>query len=352
MKEKGKRLYGKKLSTEQAFWLCLVNGASPVAAALLSDRLCGFLKPGTERLSAILVVGILLGSLVLLLDFFLILVPLDRLKKQVQGWSDLKREEPPDVECADSEIGQIFSGIMLHHQQQMSREYKIEVLRRQAELMALQSQINPHFLYNTLDSIRGVALVHDVPQIAQMTEALSKLFRCMIANEGKMVSLKDEIQSVENYMLIQQFRFDGRISYQMNLDDEEILSYHVPNLFIQPIVENSVIHGLECREGGGLVSLSGYATQNRLVILVEDNGIGIPQDRLDRLNEELFQAYSLQTPGIEKEKHRGIALLNISQRIKLHYGNDYGLSIMSTPNVSTTVEITLPAIQGAKGGAI
>ena len=81
MMEKGKRLFGKKLSTEQAFWLCLVNGASPVAAALLSDRLCGFLKPGTERLSAILVVGILLGSLVLLLDFFLILVPLDRLKK-------------------------------------------------------------------------------------------------------------------------------------------------------------------------------------------------------------------------------------------------------------------------------
>lgn len=349
--EKNRKLFGQRLSTEQMFWLCLANGAAPLAAVLLSNGICRLLKAGTEKLPVMLAVGMILGGAVFLLDFFLILVPLDRLKKQVQGWSDLKGEAPLPVEHADSEIGQIFSEIMIHHQQQMSREYKIEVLKRQAELMALQSQINPHFLYNTLDSIRGVALVHDVPQIAQMTEALSKLFRCMIANEGKMVSLKDEIQSVENYMLIQQFRFDGRISYQMNLDDEELLSCHVPNLIIQPIVENSVIHGLECREGGGTVSLSGYATQNRLVILVEDNGLGIPQDKLDRLNEELFHAYSLQTLGAEKEKHRGIALLNISQRIKLHYGNDYGVSIMSTPNVSTIVEITLPAIRNPRGGA-
>lgn len=350
--EKNRKPFGRRLSVEQAFWICLVNGAAPVAVTLLSNGFCRLLKTGTEELSVMLTVGIILGGAVLLLDFFLILIPLDRLKKQVQGWTALKEEAPLHMEHADSEIGQIFSEIMIHHQQQMSREYKIEVLKRQAELMALQSQINPHFLYNTLDSIRGVALVHDVPQIAQMTEALSKLFRCMIANEGKMVSLKDEIQSVENYMLIQQFRFDGRIGYQMNLEDEELLSYHVPNLIIQPIVENSVIHGLECREGGGLVSLSGYATRNRLVILVEDNGIGISQDKLDRLNEELYQACSLPTPGIEKEKHRGIALLNISQRIKLHYGNDYGLSIMSTPNVSTTVEITLPAIRNAKGGMV
>lgn len=350
MMEKNRRLFGQRLSAEQVFLLCLANGAAPVAAVLFSDVLCRFLKTGTEKLPVLLTIGAVLGGAVLFLDFFWILVPLDRLKKQVQGWSDLKEETPLQVEHTDSEIGQIFSEIMVRHQQQMSREYGMEALKRQAELMALQSQINPHFLYNTLDSIRGVALVHDVPQIAQMTEALSRLFRCMIANEGKMVSLKDEIRSVENYMLIQQFRFDGRISYQMNLEDEELLSYHVPNLIIQPIVENSVIHGLECREGGGMVSLSGYATQNRLVILVEDNGIGIPQDKLDRLNEELFHAYSMQTLGIEKEKHRGIALLNISQRIKLHYGNDYGLFIMSTPNVSTTVEITLPAIRNAKGG--
>ena len=244
------------------------------------------------------------------------------------------------------EINDMLSKLDVH----IKKEYILKGMQQDAEMKAMLYQINPHFLYNTLDSIRGVALVHDVPQIAQMTEALSKLFRCMIANEGKMVSLKDEIQSVENYMLIQQFRFDGRISYQMNLDDEELLSCHVPNLIIQPIVENSVIHGLECREGGGTVSLSGYATQNRLVILVEDNGLGIPQDKLDRLNEELFHAYSLQTLGAEKEKHRGIALLNISQRIKLHYGNDYGVSIMSTPNVSTIVEITLPAIRNPRGG--
>ena len=220
--EKSRRLFGRKLSMGQILWLILLNGAAPAATVLLSVGLRRFLK--AECLPVMLIVGVVMGILVIFLDVFLILVPLNRLKKQVRSWSDLKGEAPLPVESGDSEIGQIFSEIMVHHQQQMSREYKIEVLKRQAELMALQSQINPHFLYNTLDSIRGVARVHDVPQIAQMTEALSKLFRCMIANEGKMVSLKDEIQSVENYMLIQQFRFDGRIGYQMNLEDEELLA--------------------------------------------------------------------------------------------------------------------------------
>ena len=248
----------------------------------------------------------------------------------------------------DTEIGQIFSKLATNYQEQMSKEYQMEVLKKQAELTALQSQINPHFLYNTLDSIRGFALIHDVPQIAKMTEALSKLFRCMIANEGKMVTLKEELQSVSNYMVIQQFRFDGRIGYQQKLDDEEMLSYYVPNLIIQPLVENAVVHGLECKEGGGTVTVSGYATQKKLVILVEDNGVGMEQEKLDILNEELANV-NVKTLKIERTKYRGIALLNINQRIRLHFGTKYGVSIMSTPNVSTTVEIVLPLLVTAEG---
>lgn len=345
------RLSGQKLSNAQLILIFLLNGAAPLGALLVYKLILIKSPVNMDRLPVLLLAGFAIGCAVFLMDFFLIMHPLKKLKGQMKDWSDLDGTDREKMDMSDSEIGQIFAEIVNNHQQQMSREYQMEALKRQAELMALQSQINPHFLYNTLDSIRGVALVNDVPQIAEMTEALSKLFRCMIANEGKMVSLRDEIQSVSNYMLIQQFRFDGRISCQMNLKEDALLQYYVPNLIIQPIVENSVIHGLECREGGGVVTISGYSTLKRLVILVEDNGIGIPQEKLDKLNRELVNAQNIKTLGGEKERHRGIALLNISQRIKLHFGNDYGLSIMSTPNVSTTVEITLPAILHAGGSS-
>lgn len=339
----------QKLSRMQLILIMLIHAIAPTGTFLFLDFLNMRPERGTWEYWTYILAGVIAGVFILVIDLTLVLLPLEKLKGLMKYWSDQGEMDRVQTDLKETEIGSIFAELVVNHQEQVSREYQMAVLKKQAELTALQSQINPHFLYNTLDSIRGLALLNDVPQIAEMTEALSKLFRCMIANEGQMITLKDELQSVENYMLIQQFRFDGRIAYRANLEQESMLGYYVPNLIIQPIVENAVIHGLENKEDGGVVSVSGYATWERLVIMVEDNGIGITQDKLDELNEELKNSKNARPLREGKERHRGIALLNISQRIRLHFGNDYGLYIMSTPNVSTTVEITLPLILSPLG---
>lgn len=336
------RLLRVDLSTKQLGRVLVFDSLIPFMALLIFYAIVRTSGRTIAIRFLLMILGLLLGILVFAINYIFVFMPLENLKRKMQSWDETHEN------MGDTEIGQIFSKLAANYQEQMSKEYQMEVLKKQAELTALQSQINPHFLYNTLDSIRGFALIHDVPQIAKMTEALSKLFRCMIANEGKMVTLKEELQSVSNYMVIQQFRFDGRIGYQQRLDDEEMLSYYVPNLIIQPLVENAVVHGLECKEGGGVVTVSGYATQKKLVILVEDNGVGMEQEKLDLLNEELAKM-NVKTLKIERTKYRGIALLNINQRIRLHFGTEYGVSIMSTPNVSTTVEIVLPLLVTAEG---
>ena len=156
------------------------------------------------------------------------------------------------------------------------------------------------------------------------------------------------IVAVDHNLLLASDGVVESVDCHVHILHEEMLSYYVPNLIIQPLVENAVVHGLECKEGGGVVTVSGYATQKKLVILVEDNGVGMEQEKLDHLNEELANV-NVKTLKIERTKHRGIALLNINQRIRLHFGTEYGVSIMSTPNVSTTVEIVLPLLVTAEG---
>ena len=128
------------------------------------------------------------------------------------------------------------------------REYAALVYKKQAELDSLQSQINPHFLYNTLESIRGQAVLDKTEKIAKMTEALSAFFRYSIGRKGSIVQLTDELKNTDNYMLIQQFRFGEKVSLQKIISDEEALQGYLPKMTIQPIIENAIYHGLEMKE--------------------------------------------------------------------------------------------------------
>jgi len=238
----------------------------------------------------------------------------------------------------------------------MKREHDLEMLRKQAEISKLQSQINPHFLYNTLESIRGEAIIQGNKEIAVMTEALANYFRYSISKKGDFVTLSDELKNVENYITIQRYRFDNRISFRVKYHstDSSVLQYLLPKLTLQPIIENSIYHGLETKIGEGEVVIHITATEKRLIIVVSDNGVGIDYETLSRINEEL-NSETVKIVDVEQSNHLGIAIININQRLKLLWGSEYGITVSSTLNMGTDVEVTLPLVNNLsllKGGKI
>ena len=209
-------------------------------------------------------------------------------------------------------------------------------------LKALQSQINPHFLYNTLDSLRGELYMCDMPNLAQMVETLSELFRYSISQKEPLISLEAEIDNTEKYIRIMQFRFPNKFVLYKRFDDEtdEILGMQVPKMILQPIVENSINHGLEAKIGPGRIFIDITHTERTVCIRVDDDGVGIPADKLDSINTQLSKNES--NCAADSVRGMGLALFNINSRIRLLYGEDYGVSVASSVGKGTQVQIMLP----------
>ena len=227
---------------------------------------------------------------------------------------------------------------------QRTRKNSAEIFDKQTELTALQSQINPHFLYNTLESIRGQALMDDNLEIAKMVEALGGFFRYSISGKGNLVTLRDELANINNYMMIQRYRFNNRFSLEVIIDEEDEAAYDflVPRLIIQPVVENAIFHGLEERLEGGKVSIEVIVTEENLILTVSDNGKGIGMGELEKLNDRI-RSRDMQLESVKKnQRNTGIALPNIHKRIQLLFGEEYGVNVYSTAGIGTDVEITIP----------
>ncbi len=219
--------------------------------------------------------------------------------------------------------------------------YSSRLLKTQAQINALHSQINPHFLYNTLEMIRSQALDRDVPEIADMAETLANMFRYNIGQPQSLATFEQELENVKNYFLIQQYRFQNRFELQIDIDseDSEILECQIPRLTIQPIVENAVHHGLERRSGKGMVRISAFLTEQRLIIRISDDGAGMSRTQAEALREKLNAGMDgIITSGTR----HGIALVNINERLKLYFGEEYGLSFSSAEQCGTIVELILP----------
>lgn len=224
----------------------------------------------------------------------------------------------------------------------------LNISKKQAQYLALQNQINPHFLYNTLESIRSEALCSGMDGVASMTEALATFFRYTISNVDKLVTLEDELTNIENYYIIQQYRFGDKLSFSIEYDDEEddlsALNLFLPKLVLQPIVENSIYHGIEPKVGKGNLKIRIDRTYDRLIIRISDDGMGIPEELLEELNNKLLTNSMEDVMEPKREKKGGIAIINVNNRIKLLFGEEYGVYIYSTKDVGTDVEITLPVI--------
>ncbi|MDQ0116761.1 sensor histidine kinase [Paenibacillus harenae] len=218
--------------------------------------------------------------------------------------------------------------------------YETELIKRRAELSLLQSQINPHFLYNTLESIKGLAADDGSSQIFELTEALSMFFRYSIKGPD-MVTLERELIIIKNYILIHQIRFGKRLQVEYDLCTK-CLAYLVPRMILQPIVENAIKHGIEPLKRTGLLRIKGYRDGENLLLFVEDNGSGISPDKLAEINASIDLRRST-ADSLDGYSESGIGLSNVHDRIRINFGETYGIGMTSELEGGTTVSITIPA---------
>lgn len=292
----------------------------------------------------ILQAGIVLGTI------FRTIRPLESFEKTLEAVTDgeWKEEEFGQVPAEVPYVEPIREA-MERYAAFRTRENSAQIFNKQTEFTALQSQINPHFLYNTLECIRGQALMDDNLEIARMVEALGAFFRYSISRKGNLVTLKDELDNIDNYMLIQRYRFGNRFSMEVIIDEEDEEAYNclIPRLIIQPIVENAIFHGLEERLEGGRVTIEVIVTEKTLIITVSDNGKGISREQLNKLNAKIRSRDTNPEDGeAGNQRNTGIALPNIHKRIQLLFGEEYGVDIYSTPGQGTDVEVTIPVNYG------
>ncbi|MCL2343016.1 MAG: sensor histidine kinase [Firmicutes bacterium] len=231
-------------------------------------------------------------------------------------------------------------------QEVLSPTQLFDMNKRQAQYLALQNQINPHFLYNTLESIRSEALLAGLGDLADMTESLATFFRYTITKVENLVSVEEELQNCETYFSIQQYRFGDRLELDVRCapeDRADIYRCRIPKLTMQPILENSIIHGTELKVGTGHLVISLARTAKRLLIRISDDGLGMDEETLRRINGRLGKG-KLNIATRERESEGGLALVNVDNRIRLLFGDEYGLHVFSVLGAGTDVEISLPAI--------
>jgi two-component system, sensor histidine kinase YesM len=234
-----------------------------------------------------------------------------------------------------------FNKMSLEIKNLINTVYKKQIATKDAEIKALQAQINPHFLYNTLDSINWKAKINGVNEISEMVSALSSIIEANLnRNNENFVTLDREIEYINNYYLLLQKRYGKKINMETNIS-EDTLNCVIPKLIIQPIVENAVYHGLEMKVGSGTINLTISKDESTIFIEVSDDGIGIDEITLDRLQRSLMKPVNSDDDG-DITISSSIGILNVHKRIRLLYGEDYGLKISSKIAEGTIVTITMP----------
>lgn len=228
----------------------------------------------------------------------------------------------------------------------VNRIYAEELTLKEAEIRALQAQINPHFLFNTLESINWMAQLNGVPEISEIVSALSKLMDASIGRDDKLISIREEFNYIENYIIILKTRYEDKLEVIEEID-EEILDVSIPRLLVQPLVENAVYHGIEKNLKKGEILLKAHKENNDIIIQVRDNGPGMTLKELEAINIKLNSSDNVYE--VTNKKRKSIGLENVNKRIKLFYGNEYGLRIESEKDEFTNAIIKIPIKNNIKG---
>lgn len=211
-------------------------------------------------------------------------------------------------------------------------------LQKDSQIKLLQAQMNPHFIYNTLESIYSLAKIHGEEEIANVIESLSSFYRFSLSGGASEITLRQAVSMTEHYLNIQNFRFDNTITCEIRLEPG-LADYPVPKFAIQAIVENSIYHGIEPSNHPGYLTIDAYSQDENIIIKIKDNGIGIKNQELEALKSSIETPFASQ---LQQQEAENFALRNLNQQIKLHYGDSYGLTIESAQNTGTSITITLP----------
>lgn len=249
----------------------------------------------------IFLVSLAFSSIITFIVITKILRPLIKLENHMQNFENNLREFH-----LSEKTGYEIQNLVEHFNVMVE---KIKYLR-EYEIKALHSQINPHFLYNTLDTIIWMAEFEDNEKVISITKSLANYFRLSLSNGHEKIPLKDEIMHTKEYLFIQKQRYEDKLSYFFNIEDESLLSIEVPKIIIQPIVENSIYHGIKNLSGNGIITIDVYRENSTVNISVKDNGIGFEKAK-----------------QFKKSKTGGVGFQNVDKRIKFYYGKNYGVFI-------------------------
>lgn len=293
----------------------------------------------------IVIITILLLSILYIFIVYVIVkqvtYPLYRLQAEMNKVKDLNYEvNRSKLKKGSKEIIQLdatFNEMMRRIRYLADKLLQEQENQRKSELKALQNQINPHFLYNTLDSIIYMIDKGENQKAEEMIVALSKFFRISISRGKTIIPLKDEVEHVRNYLLIQKIRFGDQFTYSINVDPS-LYQYSCIKLILQPLVENAIEHGLNDNESGGQIEIIGTQNESYIILKIKDNGYGISEDKL----EQIYKSFH------DDSIHQGVGLKNVYQRIKIYYGEEADIKIDSLFDEGTIISIYIPKKKAVK----
>ncbi|PGV52242.1 sensor histidine kinase [Bacillus sp. AFS037270] len=335
-------------SKKDAYYLKSKNGYIFFQKAFNNQVAIVKVIPKTMILNGVtktLVYAIIIGVFSIILTVFLsIFISLRTTKPIIQLVNAMHEVEENNFNVRietdrNDEIGLLekrFTSMVFRINELIEKEYKSEIATKEAQFKALQAQINPHFLYNTLQLVGGMAVAHNAERIYRVISALSDMFRYITGKQGDMVLIENEIEHIKNYLYIQNQRFDGKIETDIFVE-EGTEGYKIPMLTIQPLVENAFNHGFQQKVGNWKLSVEVQKVFDDIEITITDNGVGIPEEKLKCL---IGQINNLSQPLKIKGS---IGIKNVAARIGLYFGNDYGLDIFSQVDNGTQIVIRIPA---------
>lgn len=261
------------------------------------------------------------------------------MKKVEKGEFDINIDIKGEAEVA--QLSKAFNLMVLRIKTLMKQIVYEQEEKRKSELNALQSQINPHFLYNTLDSVVWMAENGKSADVITMVTALARLFRISISRGRNIITVKQELEHARNYLIIQNVRYKNKFKYEIEAE-EKVLQYKTIKLILQPLIENAIYHGIEYMVDEGFIKVSVKEEHDKLLFTVEDNGLGIEPHKI----KNLLKQESIKGNG------SGVGVRNVHQRVQLTFGKEYGLSIESELEQGTKVKIYLPIMkdEGLEGG--